>query len=455
MTKHSTAFLSKSERRSGSALLMTLMVASLLMVIVLAFVVYVRMELRAVINLQQQMHAKANAKLGMEIALGQLQDIAGADTRTTAPADVLRGDQGNVYRPALTRNAANRHWTGVWDSSGFDEKDPAAKPFLGWLVSGVPDDPSASATAPTGDWVPLLSDNRVNSGDEVEVPAVDLANGRYAYWVSDEGVKARFDLADPYRGATDADTRQLSLRSGQRHGAELLTSDGTTPLAQGNLYPVGNVAFDASLERVIETDQLPLLGAANSPANLAYAEFIRNRYHDVTLVSEGLLTNSRDGGFKKDLSLAFEMPLSDFKDSEFAADSPDAEVPLYRPTGFPNTERIAPLFAVSDFSPYGFQPENSPDDRSQYTIDPKVRSQNWHFFRNFSRLYKNQDPDRGEYGLEDRIYTQTGGRRVYQAQGLWPRLNGYANLRRFGQDVHAWSYARSWNGPSGNAACRI
>jgi hypothetical protein len=150
------------------------MVVSLLMVMVLGFVVTVRMELRRVTNSQNLVLARANAKVGLAIAISQLQKYAGADQRITAPAttvypykDVTRGTgelyddamfgyrnfaQTSTQRSYLNRvetylvpnerdqwnqavtewwlnsgNPRNPHWVGVYDSSL--RVDRATNPF--------------------------------------------------------------------------------------------------------------------------------------------------------------------------------------------------------------------------------------------------------------------------------------------------------------------------------------
>ncbi len=75
--------------RRGSALLLTLLVVSLLLVLVLGFVVFVRLHLREISNRQEQMEARQNARLGLALAIAQLQRHAGPDQRVTAPATTL------------------------------------------------------------------------------------------------------------------------------------------------------------------------------------------------------------------------------------------------------------------------------------------------------------------------------------------------------------------------------
>jgi len=76
-------------RRTGSVLLITLMVVSLLLILVTSFAVFIRIELRQVVNRQQELTARKHAALALQIAVGELQVHAGADQRITAPATTV------------------------------------------------------------------------------------------------------------------------------------------------------------------------------------------------------------------------------------------------------------------------------------------------------------------------------------------------------------------------------
>ncbi|MCC5848290.1 MAG: hypothetical protein JJU29_09365 [Verrucomicrobia bacterium] len=457
-----------SQTREGSALLVTLLVISLMLVTVLTFTQVVRMELRKVISHQEMLQAKGNARLGAELALAQIQHLLGPDQRVSAPADVLRGSEGNLYRPSLNRHANKRHWVGVWDADGFDERSAANKPFLGWLVSGPPaesaeQDLSRVSSAPTGtNLVALVGEGSVERPEDgITLAPTPLTNavGTYAYWVSDEGTKARFNLQDPFRGTSDFTERQFSMKSAQRHAAELFTYDNVNPLSSSGLYPLDDDGFTEMRERLANIEQLPLIPPAGSAAAGAYRQLYRNRFHDMTLVSRGVLADVRNGGLKTDLSLAFEMPLAEFNQSEFGAGSPYAEDPVHRPPGYPANEKITPMFRISDFTPFGFEPENSPNRGTynsthemwanpQKNIAPVLRGPPWHLLRNYYRIYKQNDPDRGAYGLNQTSFVTSGGRQVYQGRGFFPEPVGFSFARRYAQDPHVWTYAQGY-GPLG------
>lgn len=76
----------RATQKTGSSLLVTLLVVSLLLVVVLSFSVFVRMELRQVLQKQQHVLAQKNAKMAGELALAHLQELTGPDQRITMPA---------------------------------------------------------------------------------------------------------------------------------------------------------------------------------------------------------------------------------------------------------------------------------------------------------------------------------------------------------------------------------
>lgn len=449
-------------RRRGSALVLTLLVVSMLVIMVLAFSAFVRLELRSVVARQSLLRAQSNARLASELAVGRLQELLGPDQRVSATADLFTAGSGNIYQPSLQRSATRRNWVGVWDASGYNERDAAAKPFLGWLVSSPSETEittlnTVAAVAPS-DVVTLVGPGSVLSANDAvsarKLTHADASGGQngYAWWVGDEGVKARFNLQDPYRNSSDTTTRQYSMKASQRHAAELFTYDNVRRLADDNLYPLDNAAFTATREKMAGKEQLALLAGGTGPAAAAYRQLRLNRFHDITLLSRGLLADVRNGGLKQDLSLAFEMPLSEFNASRFAEQGLGAEVPVYRPPGYPSNEKIAYLFHVTDFSPYGFQPENSPNSAAQNpakTIAPVLRGPNWHFLRNYARIYKQNDPDRSAYGLPALSYTESGGTRRYFGRSLYPKTEGLISLRRYGQDATVWTHAESY-GPVGS-----
>ena len=102
--------------------------------------------------------ARANARMALMIALGELQKAAGPDQRVTATAGILGHPNNTGYsmNGATQENIKDidlkdgrKHWVGVWDSTNYNPADPDNKPFLRWLVSGNEDDTGANLNSLT------------------------------------------------------------------------------------------------------------------------------------------------------------------------------------------------------------------------------------------------------------------------------------------------------------------
>ena len=79
--------------------------------------------------------ARANARMALMIAIGELQKAAGPDQRVTATSTLL-GSSGNAYTSGTTAQDGKKHWVGVWDTSSYSPAAPDSKTFKRWLVSG-------------------------------------------------------------------------------------------------------------------------------------------------------------------------------------------------------------------------------------------------------------------------------------------------------------------------------
>jgi len=454
--------------RSGSILLITLLLVSLLMIVVMAFSVYVRMSLREVVLHQQHLDARAAARLGMNLALGELQHVAGPDQRVTARADLLDGT--GTYRPGLTAESGQAMWTGVWDSSSFDETDPTNKPFLRWLVSGEDvsalADPARVGAASAGDLVTVVGTGSAGMGREVDVEKEQLDSGRsFAWWVGDEGVKARFDSLDPYRSSGTVEGQLLAVRGGQRHAMEVLEVGQTPagdPILLGDDFPVEEAGFQEKMRKLALREQIALM-AEGQQAEESFQNLTTAHFHDVTTYSSGVLANVKDGGLRQDLSLAFEMPYDDWLDSEFVTAHPHAEAPLYQPVGYPAGRPMSWMYRIETF-PFSVEagpvPTQDPpvpfvydaNDEFAYktslveTSAPVLRGPSWDYFRNFYRMYKSNDPDLSEYGQPVSASLDASGRMA--GRSPFPTTYGLGSSRRYGQDSLAWDYAEI-HGPPG------
>ncbi len=152
--------------------------------------------------------ARANARLALAMAIGQLQETAGDDRRITVTGDQRPGS-GDGKSTAATDG--RRFWTGVIDSWEPDEGiDPSAWPerpdpeFISWLVSGG-DERKIENTVDVGNTagtIRLVGEGSVGANTDlfVDVAAIDIISdggkpgGRVAWWTGDEGVKSSLGL---------------------------------------------------------------------------------------------------------------------------------------------------------------------------------------------------------------------------------------------------------------------
>ncbi|MBC8040600.1 MAG: hypothetical protein H7Y06_08670, partial [Opitutaceae bacterium] len=138
----------------------------------------------------------------------------------------------------------------------------------------------------------------------------DTVIGHYAWWIGDEGVKARANLIDPHAATATPDAHRTRLQSAQRPAIEAMTTTGTDGL--GATYP----ANSPELLNVFNASQLAYL---NSAAPTFPAE-LKTRFHDLSVTSRGLLADTRNGGLKHDLSYLLGRPsLADFRTALQAA----------------------------------------------------------------------------------------------------------------------------------------
>jgi len=285
--------------------------------------------------------ARANARLGMMTALNQLQKLTGPDQRVTAPADLkfpsanmprwigVYGNQARAdysqapstipsqpYQPALLNWLVSGNESVQFDAStsssdfGKITSAPSSFPFNPTdAVSGL----TSGASGPTigGKKAALLvgggSTMSANSAkDYVAAPIVTITDstgtnvkGGYAYWVGDEGMKARIDLRDNYRQQTSASeidkAKAYSFQVSQRSGIEMMRKDNSTTSKIGSDYDPAST----NLKKLATTQSLPLLNTS-----LKSNDVLKYRFHDVTAYSKSVIADSYAGGLKRDMSSA-------------------------------------------------------------------------------------------------------------------------------------------------------
>lgn len=275
----------------GFALVLALSLMAFVLLLVLSISTLVRVEAQSASIASARLEAEQAALLGLNVAIGELQKTAGPDQRITARADRLAAP-----------NANRQYYTGVWDSTDGS--------FIQWLSSvadadGLQDPDGLGNEADVNDAPAnlrsLVLHKSVDGTDDVVVEKVSFESSMaYAYWVEDEGVKAKVNTIaeeDYYTMVGDADPTDpewlYGVGAASSVGAELLPE-----LAVASASKHSDAVVRNSLRKANDSDDLKLFGV--DPDDL------RRLKHDITHDSYGLLTNPVDGGLKTDLSLAFE-----------------------------------------------------------------------------------------------------------------------------------------------------
>jgi len=418
---------------------LSLTIMSLMVLVVLSVAGFLSIESRLSAVQQAGTQARLSALASLRLAVGHLQQEAGADRRVTARADITADTTQPGWNWSTIRNPM---WTGVWRTDRPDQ--PPA-----WLISGRHDvaagaqsvslsngptnafvdynanhwlpwqsDYAPTATTAGVSLVPLVGDASATAAEtatasdpgrpdgRVSLPSIASPDSatrfRYAYWIGDEGIKARANLDEP-RLAASIPASLPALRGTGRNGMELIPGfEGTTP--------------SAVFTRLAGPGDLPLLtGYNNTPVSPVPATAIPNRrcQTDVTYWSTGLITDSFWGGVRIDLSTAFEQDDAAFITGEFGegdgrntllfwqmdrttkANPPVMTIlgagtkiwqPMWwhDPTGFtgianstPTRYDVAPIYTFNWDDPDGTRGGS-----------PQIRGPTWMIIRDYHRLYR-------------------------------------------------------------------
>jgi hypothetical protein len=263
--------------KGGFALVLALGLMAFIVLLLMSLSAFLRVEQVLAADTLTREQARQSALLGVQIALGQLQAELGPDQRVSARSDIVQDEA------AAVDTLVHTHWTGVWESQGE---------LRTWLVSGnqlgqLEYEPESVLGA---EAVRLFPANASGEG-EVAVPAVvvhrgDDVVGRYAYWVGDEGIKAK-----------------LGIES----NALPVVDDARVPPEYFGIHAVDGLSWYPHANQALERRLLDW-GTLQSYAQLAGdgQALSLDRFHDLTFHGHGVIANSRSGGLRKDLTAGLE-----------------------------------------------------------------------------------------------------------------------------------------------------
>lgn len=281
--------------RPGFALIVVTLLMVLLVLLGLGMLTISAVELRQGQFGEANARAKANARIGLMLALAELQTQLGPDQRISAP--------GGQLLPGGAATSPGALWTGVYDSWKYtgesDDMDPSSRPdpsFRRWLISGadfiVKDRNSAvngRIASQPAERVTLVAEVSApgNPTPPVEAGLVPIAGGSTAWWVSDQSMKAK--LGDPATPPFDSIQAANRMQSSPRVDHKTFTPGLTSE-------------DDPGIVKLVTTDSARLLDP-NSGTLI----------HDATVYSKGVFANVRKGGLRNDLSFLLERPWSEVK----------------------------------------------------------------------------------------------------------------------------------------------
>ena len=301
----------KIPNHKGFALVVTLSLMILLTIIAVGLLTLASVTLRTSGQGESMATARANARLALMLALGDLQKYAGPDRAVSATSEILAQAETPVAKP---------NTTGVWES-WWDFKPNTAPDYIGektnrfrgWLVSSTDVAATGKLDFPKSAWkdktVELVGSASLGGSATAAAKATaglvpvsknGKVQGSYGWHVADESVKARINLyRDPDKNSTLAQKR--ALLAGHRPDPSLIKGPDGNLLTclPTDLKQAAFTKATASVGKVIDLDQAELLDQAKGK--------IKPLRNDITTHSLGVLSDVRGGGLKQDLSSMFEM----------------------------------------------------------------------------------------------------------------------------------------------------
>ena len=292
-------------KRTGFALLLSLVVVSFLILSFLTLSAFLTLETRSLVTAKNVAQAKLHAFMAARLALGHLQQTAGPDQRSTATGD-FAGIAQSPSPENVTENFPSNdfigqsYWTGVWRTDKPNE--PPA-----WLISGK----NISATLSSNHSGGILAQSYSLADTQDYLPS------QWAPWQNNPEDGGSWILLVRAR-ATQSDIKSLveSAGSANAEGQVLLPK---RPFSDDTNQSLGFFAYwigDEGVKARLSSPESILTTPDDNPVPFF-------QFHHHTLWASGILADSYRGGLRRDLSLAFEMDDEDFDRSGFGSGASD------------------------------------------------------------------------------------------------------------------------------------
>ncbi len=388
----------KKENCSGFALVASLLILVLLTTLLLVMGGMLKTELMSTKSQKDMAVARQHALAGMKVALGELQRSAGPDGRVTAMASIFEQNRATqlielsdiqhpYYMGVFQAHTSNQSLESIRQNytdisvlrTDFTANVPTV-PGVSWMVSGLRNSTSSSIInvdadtlygadnyvriasfengAVTDTDVSSLSGNSradVYAGLE-ETGTAGRSRGRFAWWVSDESMKAKINGLAPDSTTWDGNNytgelEQLTATLAQDVNIGLALNEETVlnNFENGFLNPTNPTAREKR-EELRSLATMENLGLFDTN----WADRIRYNRDDFTTHSYGLNVDVTQQRLKQDLTVLLETgkPTALLDDPVIRGSSADSNFKGWDPaSSFSNIRHYNPSAAVESAYP--------------------------------------------------------------------------------------------------------
>lgn len=307
-----------SYRHRAFALVTALSLMAFVLLLLMSITTLVQVEVQSSEQNMSRIQAQQNALLGLQQALGALQAAAGPDQRVTVTSDMFDSDAAT---PEIEGVQA-RHYTGVFNSYNnstpletFRDSQNEAHEAITWLASAedpIADpvkDPLSKYSSELIEIAHIYQENTKTVEPVLagKIQVDEQQSGAFAWWVADEGMKAKFNTEGdqmPADSQVDGPLERDTLRIMQAAGSNF------SHISEGFQRPFSELESAGHLGKLSHLNDLKLLGAEwgewalpKPPANPTRRATINP---DVTLYSMGLPIDITQGRLKEDLTVYLE-----------------------------------------------------------------------------------------------------------------------------------------------------
>lgn len=280
-----------AKRQRGFALIVVLMMMVLISVLALGLLGLSTVTLRTSSSELARQEARANSRLALMLAIGELQKQMGPDQRISARSSAVNGQKGEKN---ILGSWESWHWKVAFGSPDYKEK---ATKFKGWLASAPTEQQRLDPAYPAAEFkdpVWLINPETVGSRSETAENGASLRadkvtltagsqSGAFAWAVMDEAQKAPVNLA---KSTPSTLGEKIAQRTAPPRTRPESLVEGLSP------------------DQI--SDPRKLVSVATAVAATGGKKELLALQEDVTTDSLGLLTNVSEGGLRTDLTTLFE-----------------------------------------------------------------------------------------------------------------------------------------------------